>query len=152
MTYVPERADKPHNAAASQIMECLRKDTTSEYGLRVIPPELEGSIEKGAEIAHSYKWDNGEWTEEELEGTSAVWIRSHTHEDILDAIGNIGADGSAGGKNGYYFGKNVALIKSNKVCHGEDVGEGLFHRPEIVEIWTKENEGKSELNPRGVAA
>lgn len=78
------------------------------------------------EISHNSKvWDNGDETDEELDGISATNINSRMvkmHSSEYDS------------HSGYYYGKHMAIIIGNRYEMGEDDGEVIIQDATVVEI------------------
>lgn len=136
--------------AIQQIVDLVRIDDGYEYGLRVIPDDMDGDISIGDILPHSRKWDfeNGRSSEENAEGASAISVM---HEDasigVKEALALMGADGGKGGPSGYYFGKKVVLVRGDNVGFGDDAGEVLIRNPEVVGVFEKAGKGKAAILP-----
>lgn len=72
------------------------------YGLRM----HDGETSIGEILPNSFVWIDGDWTEEELDGTCAVDLRNQKAEQLCST----------------YFG-NAIVIAGNSASYGEDDGE-----------------------------
>ena len=90
----------------------IKESAEFEYiGVRVQDNEFtEGEI-----LDSSFVWVDGEMTDEELDGTCAVKL-----EDAELANG--------------YFGEHVAIIGSNSMEYGQDLGEIILRDAEVMEV------------------
>lgn len=90
----------------------IKESAEFEYiGVRVQDNEFtEGEI-----LDSSFVWVDGEMTDEELDGTCAVKL-----EDAELANG--------------YFGEHVAIIGSNSMEYGQDLGEIILRDAEVLEV------------------
>lgn len=90
----------------------IKESAEFEYiGVRVQDNEFtEGEI-----LDSSFVWVDGEMTDEELGGTCAVKL-----EDAELANG--------------YFGEHVAIIGSNSMEYGQDLGEIILRDAEVLEV------------------
>mgnify|MGYP000441013560 CR=1 FL=1 len=137
----------PSERAARQILESIEQDDDyADYALRIIPGEFKGEIDAGDILPASQVWEDGDMTDETLEGTSAIRIREIDEKSILEALKLLGAMGK-NGPNGYYFGSRVVLIKGESIGVGEDIGEVIIENAEVVGIWKKPSNGLSEIQP-----
>ena len=92
----------------------------STYGIRrqEMPFEPEGE-----EMLHtSSLWEDGEQTEDELDGVCALWLGAY--KNIEEAI-----EASA-----VYYGEHVAIIASNSSEWGEDENEVILTEPFVIAI------------------
>lgn len=145
-------AKPDHRAAAQQILDSIEADDDfSDYGLRVIPDEFDGTVAVGDILPESRIWQDGNVTDDTLDGTSAVEIRRNSLDGVLAAIRDAGAHGKPG-RNGYYPGSRVVLVKGDRIGSGEDVGEVILRDAEVVGIWRKTNDSNSELIPNEPSA
>lgn len=136
----------PHVLAAQQILSEIETDPLADYGLRIIPGEFDGKIAVGDVLPNSRVWEDGNETLDELKGTSTSEIRRADIDSIVQSIKDLGAHGK-NGKNGFYFGDRVVLVKGDPVGFGEDAGERIIANAEVVGIWKKPNKGLSEILP-----
>ena len=101
----------PKQSMQEQIRDALDDGEYQYYGIRV---EDDVTYEVGDEAHESRVWDDGEPTDEVLDGTSCVGIKwNATDADIADAI-TISKS---------YFGDDIYLIAGNDMEYGEDAGE-----------------------------
>ena len=93
-------------------IEEIKENAEYEYiGVRV----QEKEFEEGEFLDNSFVWVDGEMTDEELDGTCAVRL-----EDAELANG--------------YFGDHVAIIGSNNMEYGQDLGEIILRDAEVLEV------------------
>lgn len=89
----------------------IKENAEYEYiGVRV----QENEFTEGEILDNSFIWIDGEMTDEELDGTCAVKI------DDARLANN-------------YFGDHVAIIGSNSMEYGEDLGEIILRDAEVLE-------------------
>lgn len=95
-------------------IEEIKDECEYEYiGVRIQEDEFtEGEI-----LDNSYVWDDGEWTDEELDGTCAV--------NLDDAKLTL--------TNGY-FGEHVAIIAGDHCEWGQDCGEIIIREAIVIEV------------------
>lgn len=90
----------------------IKESAEYEYiGVRV----QENEFTEGEVLDPSFVWVDGEMTDEELDGTCAVRL-----EDAELANG--------------YFGDHVAIIGSNSMEYGQDLGEIILRDAEVLEV------------------
>lgn len=90
----------------------IKENSEYEYiGVRV----QENEFAEGEILDNSFVWVDGEMTDEELDGTCAVKL-----EDAELANG--------------YFGEHVAIIGSNSMEYGQDLGEIILRDAEVMEV------------------
>lgn len=90
----------------------IRENSEYEYlGVRV----QEKEFKEGEILDNSFVWIDGEVTSEELDGTCAVKL-----EDARLAAG--------------YFGDHIAIIGSNTMEYGQDLGEIILRDAEVLEV------------------
>lgn len=90
----------------------IKENAEYEYiGIRVQGNEFA----VGEILDNSFVWVDGEMTDEELDGTCAVKL-----EDAKLANG--------------YFGNHVAIIGSNSMEYGQDLGEIILRDAEVIEV------------------
>ena len=90
----------------------IKENAEYEYiGVRV----QENEFAEGETLDPSFIWVDGEMTDEELDGTCAVRL-----EDANLANG--------------YFGDHVAIIGSNSMEYGQDLGEIILRDAEVLEV------------------
>lgn len=70
---------------------------------------------KGEILGNSFVWVDGEMTEEELDGTCAIMLQ--------DAI-----------LANAYYGDHVAIIGSDSMEYGQDLGEIILRDAEVLEV------------------
>lgn len=92
------------------------EEIKNEYAYDFIGVRVqENEFVKGETLNNSFIWDDGECTEEELDGTCAVRI-----DDAELANG--------------YFGEHVALVGGYYGEYGEDLGEIIIRQAEVLEV------------------
>lgn len=90
----------------------IKENAEYEYiGIRV----QENEFTKGALLDNSFVWVDGEMTDEELDGTCAVKL-----EDAELIKG--------------YFGDHIAIIGSDSMEYGQDLGEIILRDAEVLEV------------------
>lgn len=90
----------------------IKENAEYEYiGVRV----QENEFAEGETLDNSFIWIDGEMTDDELDGTCAVRL-----EDANLANG--------------YFGDHVAIIGSNSMEYGQDIGEIILRDAEVLEV------------------
>lgn len=94
----------------------------SEYGYLGIRVDDGVEYNIGDCVAASRVWDDGDPTDETLNGTSCIGIRYA--EDIDKALDLAG----------YYYGDHIYLIGGNSMEHGEDAGEYVIEDAVVVEV------------------
>lgn len=95
----------------------------ADFGLRIIPSGHD--VKAGDVLPVSKRWDDGEDTGEELDGTSTIGIGS---KDSIDrAISDL--------MRGGYQGAQVALVKGERKGSGEDPGEAIIKDATVVATW-----------------
>lgn len=120
-------ADKEHKeetemASMKSIREAIKRididDLTDAYGFIGIRVQEETyGLTVGDTVAHNSKvWVDGDETDEELDGVSAMNINA------LDAV------------QGYYFGACVLILGSNYAGYGEDAGEIIMRDAKVLAI------------------
>ena len=93
-------------------MNEIKENSEYEYiGVRV----QESEFAEGEILDPSFVWVDGEMTDEELDGTCAVKI-----EDAHLANN--------------YFGEHVAIIGSNNMEYGQDLGEIILRDAVVLEV------------------
>jgi hypothetical protein len=101
------------------MIKAIRKtaeDTELEYNWGYIGVRVqEEPFELGGIDHLSHIWDNGDDTEEELDGICAI------HIDHLEVAPE-------------YFGEHVAIIVSDRATYGEDAGEIIMQGAEVAAI------------------
>lgn len=90
----------------------IKENAEYEYiGVRV----QENEFKVGEILDNSFVWVDGEMTDEELDGTCAVKL-----EDAQLANS--------------YFGNHVAIIGSDSMEYGQDLGEIILRDAEVLEV------------------
>ena len=90
----------------------IKENAECEYvGIRV----QENEFTKGEILDNSFVWVDGEMTDEELDGTCAVKL-----EDAELIKG--------------YFGDHIAIIGSDSMEYGQDLGEIILRDAEVLEV------------------
>ena len=93
-------------------IEEIKENSEYEYiGVRV----QENEFTEGESLDNSFVWIDGEMTDEELPGTCAVKL-----EDAQLANS--------------YFGDHIAIIGSNSMEYGQDLGEIILRDAEVMEV------------------
>jgi hypothetical protein len=95
-------------------IEEIKDECEYEYiGIRI----QEEKFTEGEILDNSYVWDDGECTDEELDGTCAINL-----DDAKLAL-----------ENGY-FGEHVAVIAGNNREWGKDKGEIIIREATVIEV------------------
>ena len=131
--YLPSLSN---DEAATKIMESLAMSGRGTYGLRVLPD----SQNIGDVLNPSMRWVNGDITNKPLRGVSVAAIKNG---DVLSALSNLGI--SKPGKNGYYFGNEVALVKGENAKAGQDIGEWTLQNAKVIDKFMKKGRGADPL-------
>ena len=80
----------------------------------------------GEALPASRIWDDGDPTEDELDGTSTIWLYDAYNDEFnVDALRII--------KKVYAF-RNTYLVASHSRTWGEDKGEWVLSDPVVVEV------------------
>jgi hypothetical protein len=128
------------DAQAESIARAMAEDPDYTYGLRT----TEEPLKVGERPPRSRVWDNGDPTDEDLPGTSAVRIREATPEAVKKAFRYAGIGGD--GPNGTYFGKHVSLLKGYDTgVPGVDYEEIVMDEPVVHSTFEKAHEGSGSL-------
>ena len=143
-------AKSPHVAAAEQML-LLMDDPVYAYGLRVLPSDFTDQVKPGGTVPSSFVWQDGDITDEEIDGVSTAGIRRADIDSVLAAMKNLGITGK-NGPNGYYFGSRVILVRGDSNGPGQDVGETIIRDPEVLGEWKKPTNGLSEVMPNEPSA
>jgi len=108
----------------NKIMEIMSTIDPADYdydyiGIRIMDRSYSGyDLAVGDTLPHSYRWDDGEQTDEVLNGTCAIKVgarlKSCDHEG--------------------YAGNRVMIIAGNCMEWGEDAGEIIIQDAEIIDI------------------
>ena len=91
---------------------------------------LGNELNIGDEVPNSYEWEDGEYTDEELDGTSTTGIKDLSDESIRNAFKLLSSEG--------YQGKKIALIGGEVGGSGRDAGELVIQYNEILDIFNKD--------------
>lgn len=75
----------------------------------------EYEFKKGEILNNSFIWSDGEMTDEELDGTCAIQLKD---AELSNA----------------YLGNHVALIGSDSMEYGQDLGEMILRNAEVLEV------------------
>ncbi|HEX5508933.1 MAG TPA: hypothetical protein VFX37_10560 [Pseudolabrys sp.] len=126
------------NKIRNEVSNVIANGEHEYYGLRVTQDPIDPN-----NIQPSRVWINGKPTQEFLSGPSAIGIRSE--QDIERALKNAGYGNEPGP---FYHGEHVALIGGNRIEHGEDYGEYIFHDPTVIGQWRKPFGSGAEWLPR----
>lgn len=128
--------DRHHN----EIMEAVRASPYGHHALRVMSPHPHTGdapdVKEGDTLGASHVWDDGESTDDELDGTSGLGIKGA--QDIPRAIKLLG----------HYWGRQVVLMGSHLASDGADDGERVLKKPKVMAVWHRKKEGLG----RGIVA
>lgn len=87
-------------------------------GIRVVAPGYDDYMSQIGETAvNSYRWEDGNQTDEQLDGASAINIDSRDNID-----------------SGAYYGRRILVLGSDHIEYGEDVNEIVMRDAKILEI------------------
>ena len=89
-------------------------ENTYDYGYIGIRVS-ENEFTKGEILDNSFVWIDGEMTEEELDGTCAIMLKD---ANLANS----------------YFGDHVAIIGSDSMEYGQDLGEIILRDAEVLEV------------------
>lgn len=124
----------PAAADAREILAFIQEGEYEVYGLRVMTivadeDEARGAPAVGSILANSRVWDDGEMTEEELDGTCAYHMPRDAEEvhEIENAIERFQREG--------YYGKYVVLIGGFYYEGGEDYNEVVIRDAKVLAVW-----------------
>jgi hypothetical protein len=78
----------------------------ADHGIRIV----DEPVAVGTELPRSFRWDDGEWTDEELVGTCAIDL---TRRDATRLAS-------------HYFGRYALLVGGVVALYGEDDGEVIM--------------------------
>lgn len=92
------------------------------FGIRVMDSEIQegGRLAVGDEVPASYRWDDGDWTEDRLSGASTILVRSAS--DIPRAV-RAASD---------YWGDQLTLIAGESREIGQDEGEIIIRNAIVI--------------------
>lgn len=113
------------NAAAEAMAKIIDEGEFDIYGLRVVHSGDE--VEVGEELPNSFRWEEGERTNEELDGVSTIGIGSS--EQIDHAVKIV--------KRGGYepVGEQVVLVGGESAGWGEDPGERVIRNARVLAVF-----------------
>lgn len=80
-------------------------------------------FEMGKIDHHSFVWDRGEMTDEELDGICATVIDTNDIERSLNRHNREG-----------YYGEHIAILAGGYSMSGEDAGEIIMETPDVIAI------------------
>ncbi len=127
---------------AAEIARIMRRGEYDRYGLRV----TEDPLTVGEIAPHSWNWRDGNWTDEPLDGASAMSLDLATRDGVgsipwaLEGAGYRLRDGF----HPYYYGENVSLIGGNHYTYGDDAGEIILPDGVVLSSWRKSFGGGRE--------
>ena len=105
-------------------------DTDTPVGLRVMSDDQDLAI--GSSVPNSHVWEDGDYTDEELDGASAIKLNNYGQRlalaQVTEALKRLKP----------YKGTYIALIMGDNAKGGEDPGELVIASPKIVAVWKKE--------------
>lgn len=136
---IQNKFSTPVKSPTDEMLARIQANPGYDWGLRI----TENPHKIGETLPPSRVWNDGVPTNDLLSGTSVVQIKQPTQEGISQALSDAGV--GAPGRNGSYFGKNVALVRGDYVGPGEDHGEALFKNASPVAIFQKSGEGAESL-------
>ena len=115
------------------ISDIVSKEEHQSYGLRWVHPNQK-NVKAGTALPRSWRWDDGNQTNDRLEGTSAVFLHNSDNpylpsgEDIQSAISRLGTYHGANGKH-------IVLVGGDWHQGGNDEGEAVIHNAKILHAW-----------------
>lgn len=114
------------NALVESISDIVyENDEIVDFGIRVMPMGYEAK--NGDAIRNSYEWVDGEKTDNDLGGVSAISIPGDANlHGIRKALRTISENN--------YFGRQLILIKGQHIGGGQDAGEGVYSDATVVKI------------------
>jgi uncharacterized DUF497 family protein len=130
------------NMTAAKILQIIESNTDSKYrywGIRSLPSKAKAVI-PGQPLASSYRWDDGEITDEELDGVATIGLGNLDYDDIT--IETIEAAFAAAYR---YHEERFVLVAGDNAKDGEDPGESVISEPYAVAVWRGEL-GEDEPN------
>ena len=113
------------------ILETIKSLVAEEkfdfYGLRAVhsPSGQADRVSVGEVLPCSYRWYDGEPTEEELDGTCALRVNEGTELAHLDEFM----------REYGVLGQQVALIAGYQGTWGEDMGEVVIRDAVVLAVW-----------------
>lgn len=120
---------------AKEAMDNLDYKYPRDYiALRMLPSEQD-EYEVGELLPASWRWENGEMTNDKLDGTCGIGvgrISALDENDFLRALDKVVL----------YPGSRLAMLRSESVEGGADPGEVICAEPLIEFIWTLSEEDK----------
>lgn len=122
-----------HLAELDDDNPCRMDRLTVEYGLRC---HHTADVEVGDILEPSWVWEDGEWTDEQLDGTCCIGISSrgrhmvtvHAREGVAEALRLVG-DYRYTHTEG-----RLVLIASDNTYRGQDRGEIIARRAVVVAV------------------
>lgn len=120
---------------ASEIAKLLKshkEDGTVFYGLR----GLYANEELG-EMNNSLVWEDGEMTDETLDGTCVIYLGERSLfgmddsdiQELENKLNEVISDVKSYGDG------RIGLVAGDDVQAGEDVNEGIIYNAELIHIW-----------------
>jgi hypothetical protein len=95
---------------------------SKEYALKNNLPYDEGNdYNIGDILGPSYVWDDGEPTQDQLEGTSVIEVNEKNIEKALELIGQ------------YPNAEDLLIVSGEKHSAGDDIGEALFRKAKVID-------------------
>lgn len=137
---------------ASQMLSTMQSHSPDgHYGLRVDESDTpHAALNVGDSVPPSRQWKNGNPTNRQLVGSSAVQL-PRSVEGIRNVLNRMNL-ASPDPRKGYYFGDKVHLIHSPQKPHrGADAGEGVFKNATLAGRWSKADTGMAPVLPNVVA-
>lgn len=109
---------------ADAIRDHMESDPYATFGLRVIPHGHEVGV--GDELPPSKRWEDGEDTGEELDGTSTIGVTKKNVEQAIKTLERAG-----------YSGSQIVLVAGESAGYGEDEGERLISDAKVIAAWRR---------------
>ena len=108
------------------IIDIINSNEYSFYGIRVISKnplkEKNKKYQIGDILPSSYKWDDGDTTNEKLFGTSAIYVNEFT-KNIINKVSTYVHNGS-----------QIVLLGSDDIREGNDIGEIEMKNAKVLSI------------------
>ena len=128
--------------AIDKILAIMEQDDDcfAVWGIRAVA-QCYGIPEAGEELANSYVWVDGEWTDEELDGVCTMGIKAANRESIETAIRNLGRDACKffeidPPRDWFtYQADAYVLVKGESGRSGEDKGETIIENGIAVAVF-----------------
>ncbi|MHB8172746.1 MAG: hypothetical protein ACYDG6_14650 [Thermincolia bacterium] len=122
------------NSLIDQISQLIGEDYEGAVGLRGLYKTDDINL-----LDPSYVWDDGNWTDEQLNGTSVIVVASDWYYDNSEIV-EYNIKKYADLVLQYGDGK-IGLVVGQYVNGGEDIGEILIGDAKVIHVWDKKQGG-----------